>query len=64
MQLELDDADVETLASALHNHLGQLNVELSRTDKYTMQHELARFVRRLEAITARVDRLRSAALRA
>ena len=58
MQLELDDREVELLGDALVIHLGELNRELTRTEKRTLQHELAQEVARLEAIAQRIEALR------
>ena len=59
MQLELDDAEIEVVTDALASRLDQLNRELSSTEKYSLQHELALMIARLELLTRRIDAARA-----
>jgi hypothetical protein len=58
MQLELDDAEIETLTGALESRLAELTRELACTEKHSLQHELALMVARLEAVTRRIEAVR------
>jgi hypothetical protein len=55
MQLTLMPQEARLLERHLAERLRQLDVELARTDKHELQHELAREVDQLRALT---DRLR------
>jgi hypothetical protein len=60
MQLELDDAEFDTVTTALESRLAELTRELARTEKISLQHELALMVSRLEAVTRRIEAARRA----
>jgi len=58
MQLFLDERDAEALALALDSRLTDLARELSRTERRSMQHDLAQVLTRLETIAGRLRDLR------
>jgi hypothetical protein len=60
MQLELDDAEIEVLTTALESRLAELTRELACTEKHSLQRELAVMVSRLEAVTRRIEAARPA----
>jgi hypothetical protein len=59
MLLSLDERDAELLSTALQTHLDDLSRELSRTERRSLQHELAQLVARLEVIALRLETLRA-----
>jgi len=57
MRIELNDRDVQTLATMLHAYLPDLRREVSRTDDRNLRHQLAerqdlceRLLAQLEAV--------------
>lgn len=54
MRIDLDDTEADVLEQALQSRLSQLTRELARTEKHSLQHELALVVARLERVTQRV----------
>jgi hypothetical protein len=59
MLLSLDERDAEMLSTALQTHLDDLTRELARTERRSLQHELAQLVARLEVIALRLEALRA-----
>ena len=55
MRIELSQNEVKTLHAALVRHVEELTSELVRTDSHPLQHELAKTIAELEAITARLS---------
>jgi hypothetical protein len=56
MRLELTDMEAVALHQALSTHLREIDMELVRTDKRTLQHELAEIYRQLDHIREKLER--------
>ena len=61
IQLELSPNEARLLALHLEQHLQRLDADLVRTDKFDLQHSLAREIAELRDVA---DRLREVAVRA
>jgi hypothetical protein len=55
MKLELSGEELTVLVAHLKRHLDQVDKELVRTDNPRLQHAIAREVRVLEGVVARLE---------
>jgi hypothetical protein len=53
--LELSTSEAQLLATHLARHLNRLDAELVRTDKYELQHALAREIEALRSVVSRLE---------